>query len=276
MTDEKEEPRRVPQVVQLGSEQRVSEPAIPESQSLAGKLAHKQYVFRSHCPFHPITFLDECLECESSCIPIGNIVGDEMEATIPKSVRDEILIHMNGPENPLIKLRELTGITLRYQLIRDDPQHAPKFIQYLQHLDAGHYKRHWRLFYQGYHAWRAVGELSAGGLITQTLPPDIQILIDYYRAHIAVMGGNAKPQDVLESEKFAGMEDNDTTYTFNTYIDALKVVGTQLVNLVKLLKKETEDGGGCNNEQRDTIEALRKTLQEELTLDNDKRSPRSV
>lgn len=199
-----------------------------------GELKHKRFVLQRTCPYNPTTFVDDCLNCNQRCIPLQQIMPEEFELNISKQLRDKIYEYLFGENNPLIQLRELTGIPLRVDIRRDDPVMTPEKIAYLQDLSQEDYRKHWRLYFKGFYIMRAMGELQQAGFIIESLPQDTQELAAYYRAHYAIMRGQVKPEDVLDKFDISKMSDAAANQVeFNSKGEAIKIMLSKALDLMR-------------------------------------------
>ncbi len=158
------------------------------------------------CSYHPVTFIGNCLQCDMKCSYLESIIGPELTDVISTEDRNELLEYYFGPDTPNIKIAEKYGITLRVQILRDNPLYAPKNIQYLRiKKEDGtitkptyeHIRKHWRTYYQGYWLWKAAGTMSQAGLLVQSLPKEMTQYIEYYKFHRNKMESKDKGSTVL-------------------------------------------------------------------------------
>lgn len=161
------------------------------------------------CTYHPVTFIGNCLQCEMKCNFLESIIGPELTDIISIEDRNKLLEYYYGPDTPNIEIAEKYGITLRIQLLRDNPMYAPKNFQYLKiKKDDGtlvqptyeQFKKHLRTFYQGYWMWKAAGVLGQASILIQSLPQEMKQYIDYYVHHRNCMESKNKKTVLLDVE----------------------------------------------------------------------------
>ena len=203
-----------------------------------GNLNHKRFELKRICALHPVTFINDCLECEAHCSILENMLPDGFEALITKPLRDELYEYLFGDNNPIIKIRELTGIPLRVDIKLDEALFNPKKIEYLQDLTEEQYRKHWRIFYKGHHLNQSLGNMQQAGMSIQSLPEEVQELISYYEHHVGIMRGMLDPAKVIKKFDMDQMDDSGVNQmTFASKQEAICILASKIT---ELLKEETQ------------------------------------
>jgi hypothetical protein len=232
----------------------------------SGQIKNKRLVFHRFCPFHVVTFIDDCLRCNERCIPLQNVIGPELEALIPKELRDELYEYLfAGDDNPLIKIRELTGIPIRVDIKAENPLLSPKRISYLSEMNENDERRHWILYYKGYMAWRSIGDMRQGGFIVEQIPDDMKKCIAYYQAHTAIMQGKIRPEQAIDKIDTSNIDTSShpSELEFENSVEATRILVTKASEMIKQVSSGRLEQ---NNDKENEINAIenncRKILEE--------------
>lgn len=232
-------------------------------QDNSAPIKHKDLAIHRMCPYNVVTFLPDCISCTERCIPLQNQIGENFELLIDKSLRDELFEYLygnNGGKNPLIKIRELTGIPLVPTIKVDNILLSPSNLLYLNHLDENEYKKHWRIYYKGYYALMALGNLRQGGFLIDQIPEDIEQSIAYYKAHVAILQGKVKPEDILKNLNLNEIDDtNSNQITFDNTGEAAQIFVKKVEDLVNRipLDKEIKE-----NDKKGFLQSIRNVCSE--------------
>lgn len=201
------------------------------------------------CAFHPIATKSDCDACELHCTVLQNVVGPEINELITPQLRNKIWDHFYGPDSPLVDLAEQTGVTLRVQLIRDDPKFAPSRLSRIlaeedgkvRPLTTEEWRRWFRRFWQGYYVWRGVGAWQAAGLGIQSLPKDIRDLLQFYTTQRDIL---EKPDHCTGTVDVAYIKaelPNASELTFDDEAEAISYFFRMAVRVAKQGGLSTDD-----------------------------------
>jgi len=224
-----------------------------------GKYSDKGYFNKVNCIYHPITFLDDCLSCKERCTFLQQTIGSEAEKKVSKETRDKFMSYLMGKKNPIIKMIEESEVNVFLSLKLDDPMRRPLNISYLSNLTPEQEKKHWRIFYKGYMAYRGVGCFSSAGFQMLHIPEDVQRTIKYWQVHSSVMGGRYTPDQVLDNWKDE-LRDTDDSFNEIDFSDLDEAVEFFLINLDKVVELSLKDGEKEDDIREKIIEKVKNTI----------------